>query len=60
MIEAIGSGLTSVIGWCGDVVSAFTGADGALKDLLPLLGIGIAVSVVMLGCRLLKSFTWAS
>lgn len=60
MIAAITSGLTSVIGWIGSVVDALTASSGALKELLPLVGIGIAVSAVMLGIRVVRSFTWGA
>lgn len=60
MIAAITSGLTSVIGWIGSVVTAITSSSGDLKDLLPLVGIGIAISAVMLGIRVIRSFTWGA
>lgn len=60
MISAITSGLTSVIGWIGSVVTALTSSTGALKELLPLVGIGIAISAVMLGIRVIRSFTWGA
>lgn len=60
MISAIGTGITTVIGWIGEVVSSFVTETGDLYALLPLLGIGIAVSVVMLGVRMLRSFTWGA
>ena len=60
MISAITSGLTSVIGWIGSVVTAITSSSGTLKDLLPLVGIGIAICAVMLGIRVIRSFTWGA
>ena len=60
MIEAVTGALTSVIGWVGSVVTALTGATGALKDLLPLLAIGIAVSALMLGVKAIRSFAWGA
>lgn len=60
MVEAVTTALTSVIGWVGAVVSALTGASGALKDLLPLLAIGIAVSALMLGVKAIRSFAWGA
>lgn len=58
MIAAIGSALTSVIGWVGSVVTALL--SGSLSDLLPIFAIGIAVSVLMLGVKAIKSFAWGS
>lgn len=60
MIEAIGSAITSVIGWTGEVVTALTSAEGALNELLPLFAIGVAVSAVMLGVKVIKGFVWGA
>lgn len=58
MLQAVTSGLTEVIGWVGTVVTAVT--TGALKDLLPLLAIGVAVSALMLGIKAIRSFIWGA
>ena len=60
MLEAVTSGLTTVIGWVGTVVDALVTTDGALSALLPLLAIGIAVSALMLGVKAIRSFTWGA
>ena len=60
MITSIGTALTSVLTWIGQVVGSITGAEGQLKELLPIFGIGIAVTVVMLGIRVLRGFTWGN
>ena len=60
MIASIGTALTSVLSWIGSVVGSITTADGALKELMPIFGIGIAVTVVMLGIRVLRGFTWGN
>ncbi len=60
MIEAIGSAFTGVIGWVGEFVTALTGADGVLKDLLPVFVIGIGVSLLLLGIKAVKSMTWGA
>lgn len=60
MLNAVTSGLSTVITWVGTVVTALTGAEGALKDLLPLLAIGIAVSALMLGIKAIRSFIWGA
>ena len=46
MLEAVTSALGTVIGWVGTVVTALTGADGALNELLPLLAIGVGISAL--------------
>jgi ABC-type transport system involved in cytochrome c biogenesis permease component len=60
MLEAVTSALTTVISWVGTVVSALTGAEGELKELLPLLAIGVAISALMLGIKAIKSFIWGA
>lgn len=60
MLEAVTSGLSTVIGWVGTVVTALTSSSGALKDLLPLLAIGVAVSALMLGIKAIRSFVWGA
>lgn len=60
MIEAITTSITAVIGWAGDVVSALVNTDGELHALLPLFAIGVAVSAVMLGVKIIKGFVWGA
>lgn len=60
MVAEITTALTTVISWVGNVVTAIVGTDGALHALLPLLAIGIAISALSLGVRILRSFTWAA
>ena len=58
MIEAATTGLTTAIGWIGTVVTGLLGANGELKDLLPLIGINIGISALMLGIKAIRSFSW--
>lgn len=60
MIAAIGDAFTGVIGWVGEFVTALTGAEGALKDLLPVFVIGIGVSLLLLGIKVVKSMIWGA
>lgn len=60
MIAAVTESLTTVIGWCGTVVSAVVGADGQLSELLPLLAVGVSISALMLGVKCIKSFAWGT
>lgn len=60
MLEAVGSGITTVIGWIGDVVDALVNADGALGALLPLFAVGIAISAIMLGVKIVRSIVWGA
>lgn len=60
MLEAITSAITVVIGWIGSVVDALITTDGALSGLLPLFAIGVAISGVMLGVKVIRSFVWGA
>ena len=60
MLAAVTSGLTTVIGWIGSVITAITGENGALAPLLPLFAIGIAISVVFLGIKAIRSIVWGA
>lgn len=60
MLEAVTSGLTTVISWMGTVIDALVGADGALSELLPLLAIGVAISALMLGFKVIRSVIWGA
>lgn len=60
MLEAVTSSLTTVISWVGTVVTSMTGAEGQLSELLPLFAIGISISALMLGVKVIKSFVWGS
>ena len=58
MVAAVTTALGTVIDWCGTVVTSIT--TGALKDLLPLFAIGIAISVIFLGVKVIKSIVWGA
>lgn len=46
MLEAVTSGLSTVISWIGTVISALVSESGQLGALLPLFAVGISISVV--------------
>lgn len=60
MLEAVTSGITTVIGWIGSVLDALIGTEGELNALLPLFGIGIAISAILLGVKVVRSFIWGA
>lgn len=60
MIEAVTSSLTTVLGWCGSVLSAVTTDSGQLSALLPLWAVGISISALMLGIRVMRGFAWGN
>lgn len=58
MIAAVTTALGDVIGWVGTIITAITGESGALNALLPLLAVGIAVTVIFLGAKVVRKFAW--
>lgn len=60
MLEAVTSGLTTVIGWVGTVITSITTTGGELNALLPLLAITVSVSALLLGARVIRSFIWGA
>lgn len=58
MLDAVTTGLGTVIGWVGTVVTEITSGD--LAGLLPLLAITVSVSALMLGARVIRSFIWGA
>lgn len=68
LLDAVTSAIGTVISWIGMVIEALigtAGADaashvGALAELLPLFAIGIAISAILLGVRVIRSFIWGS
>lgn len=60
LIEAVTAAISTVISWLGTVLTALTGTDGDLNVLLPLLAVGIVVSVIMLTIKIVRSFSWGA
>lgn len=61
MVNAVTTALGTVISWCGTVITALTDStDGALNALLPLFAIGIAISALLLGVKIVKSIVWGA
>lgn len=55
LLEAVTSGITTVIGWVGTVISSLLGEAGDLKELRPLFAVGISISAILLGSLLMPS-----
>ena len=63
MLAAITTGVTTVIGYVGNIIKAITGTassegggiDGAWGPLLPVIGLGIGVMFVMFAITTVKS-----
>lgn len=60
MLTAVTDALSTVITWVGTVITAMIGETGALKELLPLFAIGISISALLLGVKIIKSFVWGA
>lgn len=60
MLELVTSGITTVIGWVSTVVNAVVGTEGQLAELAPLFAVGISISAILLGIKLVKSLVWGS
>ena len=60
MLEAVTSGITTVIGWIGTVISAIVTTDGQMSALLPLFAIGIAISAILLAVKVVRSVVWGA
>ncbi len=60
MLELVSSGITTVIGWVGTTVSAVVGESGQLAELAPLFAIGISISAILLGVKIVRSLVWGS
>lgn len=58
MYTNFGNGLTSVIGWFGDVVEALTAADGALAPLFIFISVAVGVSLLGLGLNWVRKMVW--
>ena len=60
MLAAVTSGIGTVIDWIGKVITAITAESGGLGELLPLFAIGISISAILLGVKVIKSIVWGS
>lgn len=60
LLNAVGTGITTVIGWIGTVLDSMLAESGDLTELLPLFAIGISISAILLGVRVVRSFIWGA
>lgn len=60
MLDAVGNAMTTVISWVAQVVTALVGQSGQLNELLPLFAIGVAISAVLLGIKIIRSLIWGA
>lgn len=60
MMNLVTNAITDVLGWVGTVVTSLISESGQLADLAPLFAIGIAISAVLLGVKVIKSVVWGA
>lgn len=60
MISAVTDAITTLLGWIGTVIDSLLTTDGDLNALLPLFAIGVAISAILLGVRVIRSFIWGA
>lgn len=60
LLDAVTSAISTVLAWVGTVISSLIGTNGELAPLLPLFAIGIAISAILLGVKIIKSTVWGS
>lgn len=60
MLEQLATVFTEIIKWVGEFVSALTAEGGSLAGLLPLLVLGIGISLVMVCVKIVRKITWGA
>lgn len=63
LLSEVTSGISTVISWIGTVIGALLGSgsnEGQLATLAPLFAIGISISAILLGVKLIKSIVWGA
>lgn len=60
MLQFVTDGIGTVIGWVAEVVNAIISTDGQLASLAPLFAIGISISAILLGVKIVRSMVWGS
>lgn len=60
MLTAVTSAITTVISWVGTVVDSLVTTDGQLAELLPLFAIGVAISAILLGIKVIRGMIWGA
>lgn len=60
MLNAVTTGLTTVISWVGTVITSLTSTTGDLKELLPIFAVGIGASAMFLAVKGIRSLAWGA
>lgn len=59
-ISQVGTAITNVLGWTGDVIAALTAEGGELAALGDFFLVTVGVSAVMLGIKVIRGFVWGA
>lgn len=60
ILTSLGDVLTACISWIGQVVTSIVDSSGSLNDLLGLMLIGMAISLVFVGVKAVRSISWGA
>lgn len=60
MLDYVTTGIGTVISWIATVLNAIVTSSGALKELAPLFAIGISISAIMLGIKVVRGIVWGA
>lgn len=60
MLASVTSGITTVIGWISTVLTAIVSDSGQLSELAPLFAIGISISAILLGIKVVRGIVWGA
>ena len=60
METMVTNAISTVLDWVSAVINALVTTDGKLAELAPLFAIGIAISAVLLGIKIIKSVVWGA
>lgn len=58
VLSDVGTTLTEVMSWIGQVLTALIGSDGSLGAIWPFVMVGFSVSLIMLAVKVMRSFSW--
>lgn len=54
----VGTTLTDITTWIGNIIDALLSSDGVLHALWPFILVGFGVSILMLAIKVIRSFSW--
>lgn len=57
---AVTTALGQVLDWMGEVINSLVTEGSELNPLLAMFAVGIAISAVMLGIRIVRSLVWGA